>query len=227
MGPYGKLLAIGGAFSPERIILAYQNGIYPLSYEGQPLLWWTSDTYLILYLDKLHIATDVRKFIRNDNFSITADKAYYEVVNACSENRQGQTWLTKERKEAAFQLYEMGKAHSVEVWQNNELIGGLFGVVIGSCFYNESMFTRRDSGSKVAMTASALRLKELNFRTMDLGDWPTDNLLRYGSTQICREDYMKEMKKCHDESGFKGDWVDIFKDWDLKSAIKKHRHLKL
>lgn len=227
MGPNGKLLAFGGDFSPERIILAYKNGIYPLSYEGQPLLWWTTDTYCVLFLENLHIRRTVCKFIKNDNFCITADKAYSEVVDACSENRKGSTWITNKRKEAAVKLFEMGKAHSVEVWQDGELIGGLFGVIVGACFYNESMFTRKDCGSKIAMTALALRLKELNFRMMDLGMWPTENLRRYGSTQICREEHIDEIKICLKSPCYECDWSDLFKDWDFKSAVSKQRHQEL
>lgn len=223
LGPNGELLAIGGDLSPDRMIKAFKNGIYPMSFENEPILWWTSETRVILFLKNLHIGRDVRKFIRQEQFHLSTDKAYDEVVKACSELRKGSTWLTPERIEATLELHRLGVSHSVEVWQNEELIGGLFGNLIGSYFYTESMFTRRKHSSRVAFTAIALRLQELNFTMIDLGIWPTENLKSYGAVSINRDEYLELLNKSLNAPEIFVNWINLFENWDLKLAVEKHR----
>lgn len=222
MGPSGELLAIGGDLSSERIIYAFKNGIYPMFFKNDPILWWTSNTRCILYLEKLHIGRDVKKFLKNQKFNLTTDTAFEDVVNACSELRKGDTWLTSERIDASIKLHESGFAHSVEIWINNNLIGGLFGILIGSYFYLESMFMRIDHSSKVAFIALSLRLKELDFFMIDLGIWPTDNLLNYGAEVINRDEYLKLVNKSISMLDTSIEWGELFENWDLKRAVEKH-----
>jgi leucyl/phenylalanyl-tRNA--protein transferase len=222
IGSEGELLAIGGDLSPERIMLAYQNGIYLFSLKNEPYLWWTSETHCVMPLKNFHIRRDVRNFVHHEVFQLTMDQAYYEVVEACSEFREDYTWLTPERKRAAYELFERGNSHSVEVWQNDRMIGGLYGVSWDKNFYPESMFTRQNNGSKVAMTALALRLKEKKFVMLDFGIWPTDNLKRFGAVMIDRNDYLKQLETDAHGKDAGLDWPALFENWDLKSAVEMH-----
>lgn len=134
MGPEGELLAIGGYWEPERIIMAYKNGIYPVVFKDQPILWWTSERHCVMYPKDIHITKNMQALIRQDKFKLTADKAFHDVVSACSEERKKYTWLTDEQVEAFHKLHAMGFAHSVEVWQDEKLVGGLFGVHLEHIF---------------------------------------------------------------------------------------------
>ena len=177
---------------------------------------------LCCILENLHIRRDVKKFIRQEEFQLSADKAYYEVVNACSELRKDSTWLTPARIEACFKLHRLGFSHSVEVWQNEQLVGGLFGNLIGTYFYPESMFTKKEHSSKVAFTAIALRLLEMNFSMIDLGIWPTENLKSYGAVTIKRDEYLELLNETLKTPNAIKKWADLFESWDLKLAVEKH-----
>lgn len=220
LGSEGELLAIGGDLSPERVKLAWNNGIYPISFKNEPFLWWTSETHCVVILKDFHIRRNVRNFVQHETFRLTADQAYFDVINGCIESREEYTWLTPDRKRASYELFERGIGHSIEVWQNNMMIGGLFGVSWGLYFYPQSMFTRQNSGSKVAMTALALRLKEMNFAMLDFGIWPTENLMRYGAVMIAREDYLKLLEESVNAPDPCFEWRSLFENWDFKVAVK-------
>ena len=136
------LLAIGGSLSPERLSSAYRHGIFPWYNEDQPILWWSPNPRAVLYPNKLHISRSLRKTLRKNPFTLSIDQAFDAVINACSEPRRKQagTWISPEMKAAYRKMHDLGLAHSVECWQKNELVGGLYGLAFGKVFFGESMF---------------------------------------------------------------------------------------
>ena len=163
------LLAVGGDLSLERLCSAYQSGIFPWYSEGQPILWWSPDPRMVLYPDEVKISRSLLKKIRKNTFSVTIDKAFPSVIRACAEPRvqQQDTWILSEMQEAYIQLHETGIAHSVECWQEDKLVGGLYGVAIGKVFFGESMFSRVSDASKVAFVYLAKQLKQWGFNIID------------------------------------------------------------
>ncbi len=148
------LLAIGGDLSAERLILAYQQGIFPWYSEGEPILWYSPHERFVIYSDEIHISRSMERLIRSDKYRITWDQAFTQVITQCSAiKRQGQkgTWITADMIDAYVALHERGIAHSVEVWQGDILAGGLYGVESGSVFSGESMFSLMPNASKMAL----------------------------------------------------------------------------
>lgn len=148
------LLAIGGDLTVERLILAYQNGIFPWYNTGDPILWHSPNPRFVLFPNKIKISKSLEQTIRNNNYSISVNKAFEEVINNCSKiqrNDQNDTWIIPEMKEAFIDLHKKGFATSIEVWKNEELVGGLYGVSIGNCFFGESMFHKLPNTSKIAL----------------------------------------------------------------------------
>ncbi|MCW3127701.1 MAG: leucyl/phenylalanyl-tRNA--protein transferase [Bacteroidetes bacterium] len=147
-------LAIGGDLSPERLLLAYQNGIFPWFSEGDPICWYSPHARFVLFADEVHISHSMQKLIRSAKYNITEDTAFAEVVSNCSVIErpcQTGTWITADMKEAYITLHQKGIAHSVEIWHKSQLIGGIYGVVIDRVFCGESMFSLMPSASKLAM----------------------------------------------------------------------------
>ena len=148
------LLAIGGDLSSERLLAAYRKGIFPWYNPGQPILWWSPDPRTVLYPSRLRISRSLRKTLRHSHFHITTDKAFDRVIVECAESKRDGTvtgtWITTDMRSAYLNLYRLGHAHSVEIWQHNRLVGGLYGVAIGGIFFGESMFSVTRDASKVA-----------------------------------------------------------------------------
>ncbi|SDN08264.1 leucyl/phenylalanyl-tRNA--protein transferase [Daejeonella rubra] len=148
------LLAIGGDLSAERLILAYQSGIFPWFSDDTPILWYAPHERFVLFPDQLKVSKTMRKLMNSDKFRITFDKAFPEVINACAsisrEDQEG-TWITGDMQEAYINLFRLGLAHSVEVWENDQLVGGLYGIHINSVFCGESMFSKVSNASKAAL----------------------------------------------------------------------------
>ena len=163
------LLAIGGDLSIERLCTAYQSGIFPWYSEGQPILWWSPDPRMVLYPDEVKISRSLLKKIRKNIFTVTIDKAFAEVIRACAEPRvqQQETWILSEMQEAYIKLHKAGIAHSIECWQEDRLVGGLYGVAIGKVFFGESMFSRVSDASKVAFVYLARQLQQWEFKIID------------------------------------------------------------
>jgi leucyl/phenylalanyl-tRNA--protein transferase len=221
-GPAGELLAIGGDLSSKRMIQAYKKGIVPFFIKDEPILWWTSEIRCVLYAKDVHISRSMKRVIRQNNFGLTVDKAFRDVVSACAELRKDYTWLTPERIEAACKLHELGIAHSFEVWQDENLVGGLFGVALGSYVQLESMFARVDNASKFADIAITLRLGELNCPMVDAGIWPTDHQIAMGSAIISREEFLEKLDQSLQEPDIVTNWGNLFENWDLREAVEKH-----
>jgi leucyl/phenylalanyl-tRNA--protein transferase len=187
------LLAVGGDLSTERLLLAYRSGIFPWYEEGLPILWHSPDPRCVLVLDRLHVGRTLKKLLRKQEFEVRYDTSFADVIRACKETyRPGQrgTWITDEMEEAYTKLFTMGYAHSVEVFHQRELVGGLYGVSIGRMFFGESMFSIAAAASKIALVTLAERLKAWGFKLIDaqvmtphtesLGaeEWPRAKYLR-------------------------------------------------
>ena len=163
------LLAIGGDLGAERLLDAYRQGIFPWYSKGQPILWWSPNPRCVFEMDSLKISRSLRKILRNKQYTITFNNAFDEVIFACSEDRENNpdTWLTEELLEAYIRLYNMGHAASVEVWDSEQLVGGLYGISIGKVFFGESMFSRQADASKIALVHLIKYLKSKEFRLID------------------------------------------------------------
>lgn len=186
------LLAIGGCLSPERLKKAYRNGIFPWYNKGEPILWWSPDPRLILWPESIRISRSLRKTLRNNEFHVTWDKAFSDVIIACARHRPDApgTWITPEIHAAYIEFHRRGLAHSVEVWQNEKLVGGLYGVALGQVFFGESMFYRRSNASKVAFVHLARALRDWNYRLIDC-QVRTEHLIFLGAEEIPRREFLR------------------------------------
>lgn len=184
------LLAAGGDLRPERLVAAYRAGIFPWYEAGQPILWWSPDPRAVLPPERLHISRSLRKRLRHAGFSISFDRAFEAVLRGCAAPRRHAcgTWITPEMHAAYLRLFELGLAHSVEVWQKGRLVGGLYGVAIGRIFFGESMFSRVSDASKVALVYLARHLQAWDFPLIDC-QLPNPHLERMGAVCIPREQF--------------------------------------
>jgi leucyl/phenylalanyl-tRNA--protein transferase len=183
------LLAVGGDLSPGRLLLAYQSGIFPWYSDDTPILWYSPPERCVLYPDKLIISKSMRKVLRAGSFRLSMDECFAGVINACAvAYREGQdgTWITADMIAAYIELHRLGHAHSVEVWQGDELVGGLYGVQTGELFCGESMFSRVSNASKAAL----IHLGQTNlYRVIDC-QMHTTHLECMGAEVISREAYL-------------------------------------
>ena len=162
------ILAIGGDLSSERLLLAYKSGIFPWFEEGEPIFWWSPNPRMVLFFDELVVSKSMRNILNRNIFNVTFNQNFREVISNCQKiKRNGQkgTWITNDMIEAYCKLNELGIAKSVEVWQNKELVGGLYGIDLGHVFCGESMFSKVSNASKVAFIALASQLKNGNYKT--------------------------------------------------------------
>lgn len=182
------LLAIGGDLSMERLLIAYSNGIFPWFSEGDPILWYSPHERCVIYPDKIKISKSMKQVLKQGIFKVTLNQAFKEVILNCATTpRKGQdgTWITTEMQEAYLRLHENGYAHSVEVWQDDKLVGGLYGLKINRVFCGESMFSQVSNASKTAL----IFLSELNIELIDC-QLPNNHLMSLGAEMISRESYM-------------------------------------
>ncbi|MGB5821870.1 MAG: leucyl/phenylalanyl-tRNA--protein transferase [Saonia sp.] len=187
------LLAVGGDLSPERLLLAYQSGIFPWFNENSLILWWSPNPRMVLFPHKIIISKSMRKIIGGTQFKLTKNLQFQEVIKQCaSVKRTGQegTWITKEMEEAYLMLYKKGIAKSYEVWENNTLVGGLYGIDLGHVFCGESMFSRVSNASKFAFIKLAQELKRKGYRLIDCQLY-TKHLESMGAEEISRAEFSK------------------------------------
>ena len=187
------LLAVGGDLSPERLLLAYQSGIFPWFDNDSIILWWSPDPRMILYPDQIKISKSMKKVIRNDQFRLTKNTCFKEVLEYCSSvPREGQdgTWITDDMKNAYIALHEKGIAKSYEVWEDDTLVGGLYGVDLGDVFCGESMFSLTSNASKFAFIKLAEELQAKDYKVIDC-QLHTDHLESMGAKEIPRKEFMK------------------------------------
>ncbi len=187
------LLAVGGDLSPERLMLAYTNGIFPWFNEDSLILWWSPDPRMVLYPQKIRISKSMKKIMREGNFKLTKNQCFDEVIHQCayiSRKDQEGTWITKAMKEAYKNLFEQGHCISYEVWEDNQLVGGLYGVDLGHIFCGESMFSKVSNASKYALVHLANDLAERNYSLIDC-QLHTGHLQTLGAEEISRKKYME------------------------------------
>ena len=187
------ILAVGGDLSPERLLLAYQSGIFPWFDSDEPILWWAPPRRMVLFPDELVVSKSMRSILRKELFTITFNKDFRAVISNCStikRNGQRGTWISDEMIEAYVKLHEMGQAKSVEVWQNNELVGGLYGIDLGTIFCGESMFSKVSNASKVAFITLVENLKIRKYKLIDC-QVHNDHLESLGAREIEREEFMQ------------------------------------
>ncbi len=194
------LLAAGGDLSPARLLAAYRHGCFPWYQDGQPLLWWSPDPRTVLYPDELHVPRSLRKKLRQGAFRITFDQAFRDVIEGCAGPRdyaEG-TWITTPMRDAYVELHRLGAAHSVEVWRDDQLVGGLYGLAMGRLFFGESMFSRTTDASKAGFVTLVEQLKQWGFELIDC-QMPTQHLASFGARPISRRVFAETLARCLDE----------------------------
>ena len=202
------LLAIGGDLSPERLLLAYSNGIFPWYSAGDPILWWSPSPRLVIFPDEFTIPKRLSRLIRQKKFSATVDQAFQEVIAACATiDTRGEkgTWITIEMIDAYCRLHDMGFAHSVECWMDGELAGGLYGISLGGIFFGESMFSRQTNASKVALVALVNKLQKWDFDLIDC-QMKTEHLMQFGAREIPGAEFQKLLIKSLSRETKIGKW---------------------
>jgi leucyl/phenylalanyl-tRNA---protein transferase len=202
------LLAVGGDLSPERLLLAYATGIFPWYEEGLPILWHSPDPRMILDVHELHVPRSLRKVMKKRPYEITLDTQFREVMEACAlVPRPGQdgTWITGEMLEAYCRLHELGFAHSVEATRDGELVGGLYGVSLGSMFFGESMFAWDEDASKIAFVTLVAQLPPWGIDTVDC-QVHTPHLERFNAREIGRAEYLSRLHAALEKPTRRGKW---------------------
>lgn len=186
------LLAIGGDLSLERLLIAYSNGIFPWFSDGEPILWYSPHERCVIYPERIKISKSMRKILKDEQFKVTINTAFEEVIKSCANTirkDQAGTWITNEMQNAYINLHQNGYAHSVEVWENEKLVGGLYGIKVNRVFCGESMFSLVSNASKSAL----IYLSKLNIDLIDC-QLPNDHLMSMGAEMISRESYMEILK---------------------------------
>lgn len=204
------LLAVGGDLSPERLIHAYSKGIFPWYGPGSPILWWSPDPRLVLFPGELHIPRSLRKAMRKTSFYVSFDTAFVDVISRCAAipRRDGPgTWLVPEMQHAYCLLHDAGLAHSVEVWEGGELVGGIYGVALGRIFFGESMFHLRTNASKIALVHLVRRLQRWDFQLLDCQQ-TTPHMQRFGAREIRRRDFMAILEDATLQPTIFGRWTE-------------------
>jgi leucyl/phenylalanyl-tRNA--protein transferase len=202
------LLAVGGDLSAERLLLAYRLGIFPWYSNGQPVLWWSPDPRIILDPGEFHISRRLGQTLKKGEFKVTFDRAFAEVIRACAASpRKGQhgTWITREMMEAYICLHQMGFAHSAESWLNGELVGGIYGISLGRCFFGESMFFSQTNASKVALATLVQQLITWDFHMID-AQVATEHLISLGAKDIPRRIFLDRLEIALRFPTLKGSW---------------------
>lgn len=190
------IIAIGGDLSPQRLQLAYNSGIFPWFNDDEPIIWWSPDPRMVLFLDELVVSKSMRNILNRNIFKVTFNQNFRDVISNCQKiKRDGQpgTWITNDMVEAYCNLHESGIAKSVEVWQNDELIGGLYGIDLGHIFCGESMFSKVSNASKMAFISLVKKLKENNYRLLDCQVY-NEHLESLGCREIDRDEFMDILK---------------------------------
>ena len=212
------LIAAGRDLSARRLLEAYGQGIFPWYSQGQPVLWWSPDPRMVVFVDEFQPTRSLRKTLRRvhetGSWTVTLDQAFVQVMQACAAPRPGQdgTWITRDIIKAYHALHQAGHAHSVEVWAQRELVGGLYGVSIGRMFFGESMFTRVSDASKCAYAALVALLRGLGFSMLDCQQ-STGHLASLGAREISRDDFLARLRSLCRLPG--PDWREVTIDWPV------------
>ena len=207
------VLAIGGDLSPERLLNAYRIGVFPWYNPEDPILWWCPDPRFVLFPEKLKIARSMRPYLNQPKFQLTFDREFSTVMRRCAKvDRKGQrgigTWISEEMVQAYTRLHTMGFAHSVEVWQEDELVGGLYGIALGRVFFGESMFAEVSNASKFGFIRLVQRLQELGYRMIDCQQ-KTPHLASLGAESIPRRQFLSVLRENETEPTHRGSWSGL------------------
>lgn len=190
------LLAVGGDLSPERLLLAYRSGIFPWFNDGSPILWWSPDPRMVLFPKNIQVSKSMRKVLRDNRFRLTRDTCFERVIQHCAQiKRKGQagTWISDAMKEAYIELHKRGHARSYEVWEEETLVGGLYGIDLGHVFCGESMFNKASNASKYAFIQLARELEAKNYALIDCQVY-NEHLESMGAEEIARKEFMRLLK---------------------------------
>ncbi|WP_375080340.1 leucyl/phenylalanyl-tRNA--protein transferase [Pseudomonas aeruginosa] len=194
------LLAAGGDLNPQRLVAAYRHGCFPWYQDGQPILWWSPDPRTVLFPDELHVSRSLAKCLRQQRFEVTFNRDFRAVIQACAAPRDyaDGTWITTPMQLAYQELHLRGIAHSVEVWQERQLGGGLYGLAMGRLFFGESMFSRADNASKVGFVTLVRHLRDAGFVLIDC-QMPTRHLHSLGARAISRGEFADYLQRYRDQ----------------------------
>lgn len=198
------LLAAGGDLSQARLLAAYAAGIFPWYEDGQPILWWSPDPRCVLFPDEFHISRRFARYVRNSSFTLSWNRDFGKVIHACAGARKFQhgTWITPAVREAFLRLHTTGWAHSVEVWDKRDLVGGIYGLSLGRVFFGESMFSHCDNASKFAMLGLCSILAQNNFKVLDC-QVLSQHLVSLGACAIPRQEFTAILQAhCRDQDQF-------------------------
>ncbi|GLS90305.1 leucyl/phenylalanyl-tRNA--protein transferase [Psychromonas marina] len=195
------LLAIGGDLSPQRIFNAYRNGIFPWFSAGEPLLWWSPSERATIIAGEVHVSKSMKRFINKNHMSITVNHCFSSVISACAMPRatQAETWISEQMIDAYIELHRMGFAHSIEVWHEKKLVGGLYGVCVGQTFCGESMFSQMDNSSKIAFIALNQHFQQAGGKIIDC-QMQTGHLKSLGVQTSCRDSFIQNLMVTKDEA---------------------------
>jgi leucyl/phenylalanyl-tRNA---protein transferase len=202
------LLAVGGDLSPQRLLTAYADGIFPWYSDGSPILWWSPDPRLVLDPAELHVPRSLERTLRRGRYGVRADTAFGQVIRRCAESpRPGQngTWITGEMIDAYEELHRLGYAHSFEAWEGGALAGGLYGVSLGGAFFGESMFADRPDASKAAFVRAVRWLDREGVRLVDC-QVATEHLARFGAREIPRDVFLTRLEAALRQPTLRGRW---------------------
>ena len=203
------ILAVGGDLSPARLLLAYRTGIFPWFNPGDPILWWSPDPRFVLFPKELKVSKSMRPYFNQKKFDLSYDTQFRSVIEACSQvYRKGQgggTWITDEMIDAYCELHRLGYAHSVEVWKAGKLVGGLYGIALGKCFFGESMFSLESNASKFGFISLVKMLEEQEFNLVDCQQ-KTRHLESLGGRSIARIQFLEILEKNHQVPDNPGSW---------------------
>jgi leucyl/phenylalanyl-tRNA--protein transferase len=207
-GAENGIVAIGGDLSLERLLSAYKNGIFPWYSEGEPIIWWSPDPRFVLLPDELHISKSMHRVVNSKEFTITLDADFPFVIRQCAEvsrNDENGTWITEEMIAAYCVLHESGYAHSVEVWKNNTMVGGIYGISLGKVFFAESMFHTETNASKLAFIRLTQLLKQNEYMLLDAQVY-TKHVESLGAKEISRKEFMQLLQKGLQYESSTGKW---------------------
>lgn len=202
------LIAVGGDVSPERLVLAYAQGIFPWPVRGMPLLWFSPDPRFVLWPEEAHVGRSLRKRVRRGTYEVRVDTAFDAVIRGCASSpRPGQdgTWITAELERGFEELHRLGYAHSIEAWRDGELVGGLYGVSLGAAFFGESMFSRAPDASKVAFVTLLGNAVAWGFEFIDCQVY-TEHLERFGAMDIPRDVFLRGLHRALESETRQGPW---------------------
>lgn len=204
------IVAVGGDLSPERLLNAYATGIFPWYSEGEPILWWSPTPRMVLFPGEVHVSRSMKRLLKKSPpyFGVTYDRDFRGVIENCRAPRpkEKRTWITEEIRDAYVELHELGYAHSIELWRKDRLVGGLYGISLGRCFFGESMFSKETNASKYAFITLARRLEKMNFFVLDC-QVPSKHLETLGARPIPRGEYMQLLNKGLKYKTLLGSWA--------------------